>query len=107
MIENKVAPWTRPWLPLVCDGTGKVLSCAGLWAQREDVPLYLNKKVETEPASVGFSGVAVPALVSGKAQARDKMQVHSNQGEQRKDQEQILLALAVRRCSNAVSSSNV
>lgn len=102
MIENKVVPWIRPWLPLVCDEQGKVLACAGLWAQREDVPLHLNKKVMTETDSVGFLGVAANGstaheLFSGKAQYLDKVQKRSKQEEQREDQEQILLALAVRR----------
>ena len=116
MIENKVVPWIRPWLPLVCDEQGKVLSCAGLWAQREDVPLHLNKKVVTESGFVGFSGGTAPALVSGRAQYFDEMQTKPQgkwlqeeqgmQAEQGEDQDQILLALAVRRCSRIANKGN-
>lgn len=116
MIENKVVPWIRPWLPLVCDEQGKVLACAGLWAQREDVPLHLNKKVETESGFVGFSGGTAPALVSGRAQYFDEMQTKPQgkwlqeeqgmQAEQGEDQDQILLALAVRRCSRIANKGN-
>lgn len=116
MIENKVVPWIRPWLPLVCDEQGKVLACAGLWAQREDVPLHLNKKVVTESGFVGFSGGTAPALVSGRAQYFDEMQTKPQgkwlqeeqgmQAEQGEDQDQILLALAVRRCSRIANKGN-
>lgn len=123
MIENKVAPWIRPWLPLVCDEQGKVLACAGLWAQREDVPLHLSKKVATAHVSACFSsGVAssggtAPALVSGRAQNLDEMQAQAKpqeswlqeeQGVQAEQgQDQILLALAVRRCSKIANKVNV
>ena len=116
MIENKVVPWIRPWLPLVCDEQGKVLACAGLWAQSEDVPLHLNKKVVTESGFVGFSGGTAPALVSGRAQYFDEMQTKPQgkwlqeeqgmQAEQGEDQDQILLALAVRRCSRIANKGN-
>lgn len=123
MIENKVAPWIRPWLPLVCDEQGKVLACAGLWAQREDVPLHLNKKVATYHVSACFSGGVAssggtaPALVSGRSQYLDEMQsqaepqgnwLQEEQGVQAgQGEDQILLALAVRRCSKIANKGNV
>ena len=122
MIENKVVPWIRPWLPLVCDEQGKVLACAGLWAQREDVSLHLNKKVVTDPTFVGFSGGVAgsggtaPALGSGRAQNLDEMQAQAKpqgnwlqeeQGMQAGPrQDQILLALAVRRCTKIANKGN-
>ena len=113
-IEKKVGPWIRPWLPLVCDEEGKVLAWAGLWAQRKDVPLLLNKKVVTESGFVGFSGGTAPALVSGRAQYLDEMQtkpqgnwLQEEQGMQAgQGQDQILLALAVRRCSRIANKGN-